>query len=236
MSIAIFTDRTAEDIKSELTSGGCSEDLLTVQTVSKTKYDSSETEYPINLLRNLAFSAVKTSHVVYADVDFWPTSDLLSIMSNETVKERLASDSKLAVVIPAFQLSSRYCEYMADCCEENVLAMPMNKDELIALIEMEAASAFDPQNQGGHGSTNYVMWKDQMAGKLEDLSCIESNRYEPYLTLRYCSEMPPFQERFVGYGKNKITVGYSLCLFFKCFLHTSSSIRYCLCTVGYATS
>jgi hypothetical protein len=37
------------------------------------------------------------------------------------------------------------------------------------------------------------------------LASIKSNRYEPYLVVRYCSELPPFQEGFTGYGKNKMT-------------------------------
>ena len=83
--------------------------------------------------------------------------------------------------------------------------MPKNKDELIALIKKRQASTFDPTNEGGHGSTRYISWKDQEEGKYLDLPCIRSNRYEPYLVLRYCNDLPPFQEGFSGYGKNKMT-------------------------------
>ncbi len=205
MSIAVFTDKTVEYVKSELVARGCSEELLTVQTIKRTKYDPMGTEYPVNLMRNLAISKVKTSHIVYADVDFWPATDLHSILSNITVKERLASDYKLATVIPVFQMN-RQCRRFWDCRNSNIPKMPKNKDEMIEIIITRKGSSFDPTNKGGHGSTMYKKWLTQETGTFVDLPCINSNRYEPYLSVRYCSELPPFQEGFTGYGKNKMTV------------------------------
>ena len=106
MSIVVFTDRTAASVKSELVLMGCSEEHLTLQTVRKT-YDPSGTEHLVNLLRNMALSAVKTSHFVYVDVDFWPSTKLRSILSDKKTRVRFASDPKLAAVIPAFQLHQR---------------------------------------------------------------------------------------------------------------------------------
>ena len=209
ISIAVLTDRSADEIKSELVSLGCSEQNLTVQTVSKTRYDPTGKEYPVNLLRNLAFSAVKTSHITYADVDFRPASDL-PLLSDEKTKERLASDSKLATVLPVFQLN-RQCEsYNKVCCERNIPQMPKDKEELINLIQKKAVSTTQ-LGTNGHSSTKYKTWMNQKTGTFVDLPCFKSNKYEPYLTVRYCSDLPPFQEGFTGYGKNKITV--SLCAF-----------------------
>jgi hypothetical protein len=204
MSIVVFTDRPANEVKMALVLKGCSDDQLTVQTVSNTKYDPSGTEYPVNLMRNLAFSAVKTTHVVYADVDFWPSSDLYPILTNTTVQDRLATDSKLAVVIPVFQMV-RMCRAYKDCKDTNIPKMPKHKKRLLWLISRRGASAFDPTNLGGHGSTKYQTWRHQPTSTFVDLPCIKSNRYEPYLVVRYCSELPPFQEGFTGYGKNKMT-------------------------------
>ena len=204
MSIVVFTDRPADEVKTALVLKGCSNEQLTVQTVSNTKYDPSGTEYPVNLMRNLAFSAVRTSHVVYADVDFWPSSDLYPILANATVQDRLATDSKLAVVIPVFQMI-RMCRAYKDCRDNNIPKMPKHKERLLWLIGRRGASAFDPTNTGGHGSTKYQTWRQQPTSTFVDLPCIKSNRYEPYLVVRYCSELPPFQEGFTGYGKNKMT-------------------------------
>eukprot|EP00986_Skeletonema_menzelii_P016279 scaffold14150_cov118-Skeletonema_menzelii.AAC.2 len=204
MSVVIFTDEDAEVVKNKLVIEGCSKEQLTVQTVSKTRYDPNGTDYPVNVLRNLAFSKVKTTHLVYADIDFWPSESLHSILNIQSVKERMASDAKLATVIPVFQMNRR-CKAYKDCRDDNIPFMPKQKDELITLIKKRQASTFDPTNEGGHGSTRYISWKDQSEGSYLDLPCIRSNRYEPYLALRYCSELPPFQEGFSGYGKNKMT-------------------------------
>ena len=110
ISIVVITDMTAVNVKAELVSMGCSEEHMTLQTVSKTEYDPDGTQYPVNLLRNLALSAMKTSHIVYANVDFLPSTELHSIISNQATKERLASDSKLAVVIPVFQMNWLKCQ------------------------------------------------------------------------------------------------------------------------------
>jgi len=204
MSLVVFSDRTSEDVKADLVSQGCSEEHVAVQTVSPTKYDPTGTEYPVNLLRNIAFAAVKTTHIVYADVDFWPSSDLHSTLMERHIRERFASDHKLATVVPVFQMFRRCKEYK-DCRGSNIPAMPRWKNSLFGLIKKKQASTFDPTNVGGHGSTKYITWRDQDKGTFVDLPCIKSNRYEPYLAFRYCSDLPPFQEGFTGYGKNKMT-------------------------------
>ena len=193
ISIVVFSDRSSDDIKTQLIREGCYEPGLTVQVVSKSRYDPSGKEYPVNILRNMAISAVKTSHIVYADIDFWPSADLHDILSKNEMKERFAKDAKLATIIPVFQMFRRCKEYK-DCQEKNIPMMPKDKESLINLIKKREASTFDPTNIGGHGSTKYITWRDQSPATFVELPCIKSNRYEPYLTFRYCSELPPFQE------------------------------------------
>ncbi|KAL7518532.1 hypothetical protein ACHAWX_003351 [Stephanocyclus meneghinianus] len=203
ISVVIFSDSDADSMKEKVMLQGCSAQQLTVQTVKKSKYDPKGTDYPVNILRNLALSVVKTSHVVYVDVDFWPASNLYSTLSQMKVKGRFTSDPYLAVVIPAFQMN-RQCQEMKDCREASIPIMPVDKASLFALLKTRNAAFFDYRNYGGHSSTKYHTWKDQEAGAFVE-PCIRSNRYEPYLAIRYCSDLPPFQEGFTGYGKNKMT-------------------------------
>ena len=42
------------------------------------------------------------------------------------------------------------------------------------------------------------------AGDTRRVACITSDRYEPFVALRKSARTPPFDERFVGYGKNKV--------------------------------
>ena len=66
--------------------------------------------FPVNALRNLAISSVKTSHFMYLDVDFWPSSNLYDQLHSKDTLLALSSDPKLAVVVPAFQRLDFDCD------------------------------------------------------------------------------------------------------------------------------
>jgi len=138
------------------------------------------------------------------------------VLHDEFVRKQLASDSKLALIVPAFQIRQQ-CKSIdlsivnpdqtePECREENIPRVPRTMDDLTELLVSHKASAFDPTNRGGHGSTSYREWFRMEDGDLWDIPCILSNRYEPYLAARYCTDYPPYQEVFTGYGKNKMTV------------------------------
>ena len=60
--------------------------------------------YPVNTLRNLAWSRARTSHIFVMDVDFWPSLDAHELIS-ETLRSR--EWARTALVVPAFQLVSK---------------------------------------------------------------------------------------------------------------------------------
>jgi glycosyltransferase involved in cell wall biosynthesis len=155
----------------------------------------------------MALSAVKTSHIIYADVDFWPSTRLHSILSDISTRESFASDPKLAAVVPTFQLHQRCQDNNKYCHKKYIQMMPEEKVGLMKLIETGAASIFDPANVALHGSMKYIPWKDQEDGTFVDLPCVRSDRYEPFLALRYCRELPPFQEGFsADYGQSTVSI------------------------------
>lgn len=205
ISVAILTNRTHESIEHELSELGCNTTELSLQTLSSNLYPADE--YPVNVLRNMALEKVKTSHVMYADIDFWESNDLRELLHLPNVKEHLAQSHKHALVVPAFQLN-RVCREWRECPEDNIPKMPSTRNELLALLKKKRAYPFDPTNRGGHGSTLYSSWviKQKEPGSMLTIPCVYSNRYEPYLAFRYCRDLPPFQEEFSGYGKNKMTV------------------------------
>ena len=53
---------------------------------------------------------------------------------------------------------------------------------------------------------SYRSWLHGFDGgkSLKPVSCFGSNRYEPYVVLRKSPLLPMYEERFTGYGKNKI--------------------------------
>jgi len=171
-------------------------------------------DYPVNELRYLALSRVSTTHILYLDVDFWPCDflyeTLMGCQEEDTltpVREALFSDPKQALVIPAFQLWRRCSEWI-DCREENIPNMETARTLKGLAYEIQnhkGISVFDPTNLGGHGSTNYKAWFSQPPGSVLPIECLQSNRYEPFVMVRYCKDLPPFQKAFAGYGKNKVT-------------------------------
>jgi hypothetical protein len=163
--------------------------------VEETKYPKDE--YPVNVLRKIALAHVHTSHVVYGDVAFWESQDMYSVLMGDVIRTQLSNDPKLALVLPAFQLH-RQCKERKECPNDNIPQMPHS-------IQAKKGSQFDPTIKDGHGSTMYKEWIHQASGDLFELDCLTSNRYEPFLVVRYCHELPPFQEQFTGYGKNKMT-------------------------------
>lgn len=161
--------------------------------------------YPINLLRNVALKAVRTSHFLLSDIDLWPSVDSYNeILAHGS---RLKTDSHIALVLPAF-------EY----------ATPVPKDELSRVRVREAVAKELPETfsqlrecfrvgkparcrifksaTDTHLSTNYDRW--WRATERYRIACFHSLRYEPYLVLPSRDSTPLFDERFLGYGKNKI--------------------------------
>ncbi len=162
-------------------------------------------DYPVNELRNVALSLVQTNYIIYIDVDFWTSQDLYeTIVESPDIQEALLRDPRLSLVIPAFSLY-RQCTEWADCREKNLPKMPYSLPELFDVIKEEKGGKFDPYNKGGHGSTMYEKWMTQKQGSLVNINCLQSHRYEPFVMIRYCRDLPPFQSSFSGYGKNKVT-------------------------------
>ena len=202
ISVAVGTSSSQKAILKVLKGLGCNPEHVSVTIVSD--FDSDES-YPVNRLRNAALAAVKTSHFVYVDADFVPSLHLY----DELMKHR---DSllhhKTALVIPAFELNP-LCD-AAECKQLHEYMIPDTKQELVDLFTSPADSPavipFDSKgNPSGHGSTRYMDWITQDKDELLPIECMTSPRYEPYVVMRYCRDLPPFQEQFAGYGQNKIT-------------------------------
>ena len=91
-------------------------------------------------------------------------------------------------------------------CHREADAIPETLDALKRCIVSKECHIFDRYNHDGHGTTDYRAWlKGFDRGRpLKDVACFISNRYEPYVVLRKTPWLPRYDERFTGYGKNKI--------------------------------
>ena len=202
ISIAVYSNATLSETWKELKEMGCDLSLVTVTVFDPRRVGSAE-DYPVNLLRNAALEKVKTTHIVYVDVDFWLSKGLYDILQSETIVQSLVDDPKLALVLPAFMLF-RQCLDVVDCRENNIPLMPQSRKDILEMMLEKRGHIFDPTNRGGHGSTLYSKWIRQDDATLEEIPCLQSHRYEPFIVVRLCRDLPPFPAPFTGYGKNKL--------------------------------
>lgn len=184
--------------------------------VEAIRASSRKERYPVNTLRNLAWSLVKTSHALLLDVDFWPSINLRQVaqLALHTLTSRDFKMQTVALVVPALHLR-------LNGSDKSKVTKPIESDLMPrdfreALRCTAAYSADDSAWRRGascapfhhHGSTRFADWL--IASSVYQLPCFITNAYEPYLIVRHCVDSiflaatPRFDHRFNGYGKNKL--------------------------------
>ena len=185
--------------------------------------------YPINKLRNIGLDQVQTSHVLVLDIDFIPSEGLDGAIQN--VIHNLHEND--AMVVPAFQRNDPQppCVDLETCLEyiqENGF-IPTSTTELKTCIRSKDCDIFQKNvKPQGHFDTNYKRWikeidsHENIASKssMHRIECFHTLDYEPYVVVPWCPmdtlhetndneivpppKSPYYDERFQGYGKNKI--------------------------------
>eukprot|EP01043_Picozoa_sp_COSAG02_P016471 COSAG02_NODE_726_length_18005_cov_69.224897_1_plen_1352_part_00 len=158
--------------------------------------------YPINALRNLALAAVETDLLLVVDVDQVPSAGLANALQERapTLLEALLS-SCTALVVPAFEPVDGFKVVDSELTARNLA--DWRRDGSVATF---GATTYPP----GHGSTDESGWLPlalhQEPTPLDPRDwpqCPYSEGYEPYLIVSRVGA-PPFDERYEGYGRNKI--------------------------------
>jgi hypothetical protein len=188
------------------------------------------TTYPINVFRNLGLDAVKTSHVLVSDADFLPSEDLsaeigAALQVRESAREQLRTpESDLdALVVPVFEYEFMEDRLFTEFPEQHSHLLPGTFDQLQSCLEEGPCSVFhERQFERGHSTTQSHLWLqkewyeqgDVGPRDIKHISCLKSLVYEPYMVIRWCpsnsqkvhpeSVAPLYDERFSGYGLNKI--------------------------------
>jgi hypothetical protein len=131
--------------------------------------DANQTLYPINLLRNLALEAAQTSHVLLADADFLPSSDLsdeiqgaLQVRQQARRHLQIPKDDLDALVVPAFefqfQWKSRQEAFLKNPTELSHL-VPRTFHTLKECIDTSSCKVFHEKHYpAGHSSTRTHEW------------------------------------------------------------------------------
>ncbi|KAL3981850.1 Glycosyl-transferase for dystroglycan family protein [Acanthocheilonema viteae] len=152
------------------------------------------TYYPINYLRNVALNNSNDSSFVFlADVDFIPGSGLYTMLCEKLLITN--STNKRAFVVPAF-------EYI----DNRVPVVPLTKNELLIELDAQRIQIFRRNLWiQGHAATDYNHWRHAD----QEYSVSWKTDYEPYVVVKR-NGLPPYDQRFVGFGWNKVSHVMSL--------------------------
>jgi len=172
--------------------------------------------YPVNTMRNVALAGARSDIVFLLDVDFVPSHGLCKRLSNVDAVRKLrqclrghSSSGPLCLVVPAFEVHNDDKDYR-------------NEEHLRAGYEAGVASGFHVGHfPRGHSATDFKRWiegpvaNQSSSNLMQSLHGIDAysiqyeDYFEPYvLALRYL--VPAYDERFRGYGLNKISHLYEM--------------------------
>jgi len=207
LSVALYVGfgETAGSVsEADLLAAGCSR--VHVEVVPEAARGAP---YPVNALRNTALRHVRTTHALAIDVDFWVSAELGRTLAGHP--EWLRLGAKHALVVPAFKRHGGMSknEEAGDVdfrarFDADPTFMPTDRAALSACIGAAQCIVFQADNnKDGHATTDSKYWLErQGADELRRIECFGSKRYEPYVIVQL--PIPEYDERFVGYGKNKI--------------------------------
>ncbi|CAM9552575.1 unnamed protein product [Choristocarpus tenellus] len=193
--------------------------ILQASIFSPGRATNSKIWYPINKLRNEALSLAKTDLVLICDVDFLPCKRLGEIARTPGVCAGLleaCAGELTCIVLPAFEAlpfantDNHHEGRLGDCQISQVegrfdgldwIAESLEtKQDLIRECFRERIIPFGSRVwEQGHRATMFERWKYVEASY--EVSYEEG--FEPFVIM-HRGLVPPFDERFEGYGRNKV--------------------------------
>lgn len=154
--------------------------------------------YPVNAMRNRALAAARTDVVLLLDVDFWPSAELgeLASSARKYASLREATAARNAIVLPAFETRDSGgvgVEAARDAAlDGKSAAAQMYRDGRLKAFHADRYRA-------GHRATDYAKWLEAT----RPYRVRYEEGYEPYILVARAA-VPWYDERFVGYRKNKV--------------------------------
>ncbi|KAK8792030.1 hypothetical protein WA158_005407 [Blastocystis sp. Blastoise] len=181
----------------------------------------NESIYPYNKLRNIAVANVITSHFWLTDMDMWPSEKTYE--SLRSLPQQVLSNDLMAIIVPAFEYKNNIeCKEFEACVNKVIPHIPRNHDELKNCISEQNCRPFRP-NAWVHNYLTEDWYKAEYYNPLMLVPCFQSVKQEPYIYIyilihvsislyslfyimvKRTESLPPFDERFINYGKDKIS-------------------------------
>ena len=187
-----------------------------------------EWQYPVNKLRNKGLDALETSLFLMMDIDFLPSGNLEAAIHSHFLPAPTVNSGdsdmwqqqqqKIAMVVPAFERKNADCTSISGCKKFLKLDpdfIPLSFEDMGTCNKKGNCGVFHADEfVEGHLTTGTEFW---LKGDFYDydpvldvdvprkITCFHSFNYEPYVVLPWCKGSTPYyDERFYGYGKNKI--------------------------------
>jgi hypothetical protein len=153
----------------------------------------------------------------------------LQVRENARAQLRTPASELHALVVPVFEYEFLEDRLFAEFPANHSHLLPRTFDQLQGCLKEGPCSVFhEKQFEPGHSTTQSNLWlqkewyaqDDEGPRDIKRISCLKSLRYEPYMVIRWCpasnvnnseeqlfppkSVAPLYDERFSGYGLNKI--------------------------------
>jgi len=175
---------------------------LDIVLISELRSQKASWAYPYNSNRNQALSRARTRLIFLLDADFLPNTGLrTALLQPDAWRAALRAThvDKQILVVPAFETEASLS--LENGGEVASLASTSSKKQLQRMFSSaNEVVQFAPFFPRGHGATNYSRW----FATSEPYQVYPEVGYEPFVILSR-QHVPPFDERFRGYGFDKIT-------------------------------
>jgi glycosyltransferase-like protein LARGE len=160
--------------------------------------------YPVNAVRNRALQLVRTDALVLLDADFLPSATLgalaVDYRRGGAAGREIARylDEDVVYVLPAFQATTTAFDDAG--VRGAAAAAEDGKATIVAALANGSLVGFAANHfPAGHGATNFTRWVNASSQYEVDYQ----HGFEPYI-LASRRHVPWYDERFFGYGYNKI--------------------------------
>jgi hypothetical protein len=161
--------------------------------------EKTTSEYPHNILRNLALGNIETEFFLALDADFVTPSKcyqsiLASVLSDVATQDLLRH--KTFLVLPAFE---------AEESVKNNGLLPEIRMDVERMASAGTVTTFHLQNfQQGHGATNFSKWLNSESTSAPFYPVTYQTQFEPYV-IGYRHGVPRYWPHFRGFGFNKVS-------------------------------